>query len=148
MDDRRIVALAFETPELANQAMEAARRMQREDLLHIHDAVVVRRQEDGRAEVTSLDPAPAPTTLFSSLIATISAAGALLGKLVDTGIPQRVVGELQELAKPGQTVLALLVSDLAAMAVIEELRQFRGTRVVYARLPGEALEVMEQALQS
>lgn len=42
-----------------------------------------------------------------------------------------VAGPLQELAKPGQPVLALLVSDLAGMAVIEELRQFRDVRVLY-----------------
>jgi uncharacterized membrane protein len=43
-------------------------------------------------------------------------------------------GQLQELAKPGQTVLALLVSELAGMAVIEELRRFRNTAVVYTKV--------------
>lgn len=43
-------------------------------------------------------------------------------------------GQLQELAKPGQTVLALLVSELVGMAVIEELRRFRNTAVVYTKV--------------
>ena len=43
-------------------------------------------------------------------------------------------GQLQELAKPGHTVLALLVSELAGMAVIEELRRFRNTAVVYTKV--------------
>lgn len=42
-----------------------------------------------------------------------------------------VAGLLQELAKPGQPVLALLVSDVAGMAVIEELRRFRDVPVLY-----------------
>ena len=46
----------------------------------------------------------------------------------------RAAGQLQELAKPGQTVLALLVSELAGMAVIEELRRFRNTAVVYTKV--------------
>jgi uncharacterized membrane protein len=43
-------------------------------------------------------------------------------------------GQLQELAKPGHTVLALLVSELAGMAVIEELRRFHNTAVVYTKV--------------
>lgn len=42
-----------------------------------------------------------------------------------------VAGQLQELAKPGEPVLALLVSEVAGMAVIEELRRFRDIPVVY-----------------
>jgi uncharacterized membrane protein len=72
--------------------------------------------------------------------------GALAAKLIDTGIPDRVVGELQELTIPGQTVLALLVSDIAGMVIIEELRRFRGAHVVYAQLPAAALELVRQAL--
>ena len=142
-DDKRIVALAFESSHEAHEALSAARRMQEQDLVHVQDAVMVTRQEDGGTEVT---PVGATTSLFGALIRTLVTGP--LKALTDTGIPQRVVGEIQELAKPGQTVLALLVSDLAAMAVIEELRRFRGTPVVYARLPPTALEVMEQALQS
>jgi uncharacterized membrane protein len=162
---RRIVALAFESPLRAQEAMGSAMRLQAEGLLTIHDAVFVDRHEAGRAEVTpSLDPAPVaaavPSSLFGALIGTLVAGplgfliggvlagggGALVAKLVESGIPHHVVGELQELTTPGQTVLALLVSDIAGMAVIEELRRFRGARVVYAQLPPAALELMRQVL--
>ncbi len=162
--EHRIVALAFESPILAQEAMLAALRLEEQDLLKVHDAVVVTRTETGRTEVSTLDPTPVaaavPTGLFGALIGTLVAGpigllvggaiggggGALIARLVDTGIPHRVVGELQELTKPGQTLLALLVSDLAGMAIIEELRRFRGARVVYAQLPPAALELMRQAL--
>ena len=164
-DNRRIVALAFDSPLMAQEAMLAAQRLQEQELLRVHDAVMVSRRDDGRTEVTALDPTPlaaaVPSSLFGALVGTLAAgpfglvvggalgggAGAMIAKLVDTGIPQRVVAELQELAMPGQTVLALLVSDLAGMAVIEELRRFRGARVVYATLPPAALELIRQALQ-
>lgn len=46
----------------------------------------------------------------------------------------RAAGQLQELAKPGHTVLAMMVSEVAGMAVIEEMRRFRNTAVVYTKV--------------
>lgn len=109
MDDKRIVALAFDSAELADEAMRSAQRMQDDELVCVHDALTVARSEDG-----SVGSVPA------------SSLGAQAAKLAP------------ELARPGQTLLALLVSNLAGMAVIEELRRFGRTRVVYARMPLEA----------
>jgi uncharacterized membrane protein len=162
---RRIVALAFESHLKAHEAMLAALRLQDQNFITIHDAVFVTRFEDGQIEVTeTVDPTPVaaavPSSLFGALVGTLVAGplgfliggvlagggGALAAKLIDTGIPDRVVGELQELTIPGQTVLALLVSDIAGMVIIEELRRFRGAHVVYAQLPAAALELVRQAL--
>jgi len=162
---RRIVALAFDTPARAHAALASALRLQDQDLLVVHDAVFVTRHPDGTVElVESHSPAPVaaavPSTLFGALVGTLVAGplgllvggalggggGALVARVIDSGISHRVVGELQELTRPGQTVLALMVSDIAGMAVIEELRRFRGARVVYAEVPPAALELMRQVL--
>jgi uncharacterized membrane protein len=162
---QRIVALAFDSALRAQEALLAAMRLQEQDLITVHDAVFVSRSEDGTTHVgETTDPAPVaaavPSSLFGALVGTLVAGplgfliggvlagggGALAAKLIDTGIPDGVVGELQELTRPGQTVLALLVSDIAGMAVIEELRRFKGARVVYAQLPPIALEVVRQAI--
>lgn len=162
---RRIVALAFDSPLRAQEALLAALRLEQRGLLTLHDAVFINRSTSGRAEIVETsDPDPVamavPTSLLGALIGTLLAGpigllvggvlagsgGAIAAKLIDTGIPDRVVAELGELTQPGQTALALLVSDVAGVAAIDELRRFQGARLVYAQVPPAALEVMRQVL--
>jgi len=162
---QRIVALAFDSPLLAQQAMLAALRLQEQGKLVLHDAVFVSRSENTPAEVIeTMDPTPVaaavPSSLFGALIGTLVAGplgfliggvlaggtGALVAKLIDTGISDDVIQQLRELTSPGQTVLALLVSNWSAAAVIEELQRFVGAHVVYAELPASAIEVVRHAL--
>jgi len=166
MPDRRLIALGFDSPLRAQEALLAAMRLEENDQLSLHDAVLIARSSaDGPPEVTeTTNPktvaAAVPSALLGALIGTLLAgplgfliggalaggAGALAAKLIDTGIPYRTVAELQERTQPGQTVLALLVSDIAGIAVIEELRRFQGADVVYAELPPGAVELVRQVL--
>ena len=162
----KVVALTFGSPELAHEALQPALKLADDGMLVVHDAVFVERHPDGTVEVaSSAHTAPVaaavPSSLFGMLIGTLVAgplglliggvlaggSGALVAKLIEHGIPHKVVAELQDLTKPGQTLLALMVSDLAGMAVIEQLRQFRGARVIYARVPTGALEAVRRAFQ-
>ena len=163
---QRIVALAFDSPLSAQQAMLAALRLQEQGELVLHDAVFVSRDEGSPAEVIeTMDPTPVaaavPSSLFGALVGTLVAGplgfliggvlaggtGALVAKLIDTGIPDAVIEQLRELTSPGQTVLALLVSEWATAPVVEELQRFVGAHVVYAELPPAAIEVVRCALQ-
>src|SRR5438046_2449543 len=111
--ESRTVALAFDSPLFAQEAMLAALRLQDNGLLAVHDAVFVRRDERGEITVTeTTDPTPVaaavPSTLFGALVGTLVAgpigflvgglvgggAGALAAKLIDTGIPDRTVERL------------------------------------------------------
>lgn len=163
----RVIAIAFENHPRAVEALDTALELAERELLTLHDAVFVERHLDGTVEVTpSAHAAPVaaavPSSLFGALVGTLIAGplgllvggvlagggGALAAKLIETGISHRVVAELQDLTRPGQTVLALMVSDLAGMAVVEELRRFQGARVIYAQLPAAALELMRKSLTS
>lgn len=160
-----LIALGFDSPLRAQEALLAAMRLEEHRQLALHDAVLIARSGDAPPEVTeTTDPkavaAAVPSALFGALVGTLLAgplgfliggalaggAGALAAKLIDTGIPYRTVVELQERTQPGQTVLALLVSDIAGIAVIEELRRFQGADVVYAELPPNTLELVRQVL--
>lgn len=162
--ERRIIALAFGSERDAQRAMRAAFWLQDRQRLTIHDAAFVTRLADGTVSVAeTTDPTPVaaaiPTSLFGALVGTLVAGpigfliggvlggggGALVAKLVDVGIPHRVIAELRELTRPGQTVLALLVSDVAG-TVVDDLRRFRGAQVVYTPVPAAALDAVRGAL--
>lgn len=162
---RQTVAIAFDSALRAQEALLAALRLEERGLLTLHDAVFVSRSASGRIEIfETSDPAPVaaavPTSLIGALIGTLVAGpigllvggvlggggGALAARLLDTGIPDRVAREIGAQTQPGQTSLALLVSDVVAAAVLEELRRFQGARIAYAEVPPDALAVMRQTL--
>lgn len=162
---RRIIAIAFDSPLRAQEALLAALDLEARELLSVHDAVFVNRTAQGRVEIVETsDPSPVaaavPTSLLGALIGTLIAgpigllvggvlaggSGALAARLIDTGIPDAIVQDLGGLIAPGHTALALLVSDVVGMAPIDELRRFRGARLVYAELPPEALAMLRQLL--
>jgi uncharacterized membrane protein len=160
-----IIAISFSSPHRAREALLAALALQDLGKLAVHDAVFVVRTDDSTARVyETTDPAPAdaagPTSLLGALIGTLLAgplgaviggaigagSGALAAALIDTGIPDEVVVQLREMTAPGDTVLAILVSDVRGNAVLAELRRFEGARVVFATLPAAALELVRRAL--
>jgi uncharacterized membrane protein len=140
-----LLALAFDSPPAAHDALVQARRLHDEQHT-VHDVVVVRADGGEGKVVESMDPSPVaaavPSTLLGAIVGSIVAGplgfligsvvagttGALVVKLVDTGIPHRVIAQLCKRTKPGQSVVALLVDDVA----VDELSQLPGARVVHA----------------
>ncbi len=143
---QRILALAFESEPAAHEALHEAWLLHEQDQLEVHDAVVVSAEHGSAKVIESFDPTPlaaaVPSSLLGALIGVLVAGplgfliggaiagvtGVLVTRFVDTGIPHRLVHQLKKLARPGQAVVALLVSDRAA---VDRLRHLPGARVVY-----------------
>lgn len=143
---QRILALEFDSAPLAHDAVHAAWALHQRHEVSVHDLVLVSTEEGRPRVVESMDPTPlasaVPASLFGALIGSIVAGslgfliggviagttGVLVTKLVDTGIPHRLIAQLRRKTKPGQAVLALLVDDDAK---IDELRHLPGAHVVY-----------------
>jgi uncharacterized membrane protein len=74
-----------------------------------------------------------------------AAVGAIIGALKDRGIDDKFIRNVSDSLKPDSSAIFLLVKDVDAPKVREELRPFKAT-VVHTTLPPEAEKQLRDAL--
>ena len=160
-----IVAIVLDKATRANEVLLALAHLQGEGKVHMHDAVIVAKNPDGRAQIVeTIDVTPAKGALAGSWFGLLgsllvggpaalavivggAAAGALYGKLVDRGLEDEWVKGMADWIDPGTSALLLLVDEGFDPAVIEALRRFEGTgEVAYSTLPANTRAELEAAL--
>lgn len=162
---RKLLVVDFTDAMWAQEFLLAATRLARTGKLMVHDAVFVSRDAEGRSsvrETTDITPGRGALggAVWGLLIGTLlggpigglvggaaaGGGGALLGKLVDTGIKDDKIKELRETVRPGTTALALQVSHVSGTDLERELERFPGATVVQSDLPEGALHAARAAL--
>jgi uncharacterized membrane protein len=162
---RSLLVLAFDSKLAAQEAYLAMSRLQQQEVIVLHDAVFLSKNANGKTEVTeTIDPTPGNSalrgglwgallgTLLAGPIGTLAGAaasaglGALSAKLIDIGIPDATVRELEQAVTPGSSALALLVTHVRADALERELTRFAGATLVRSDLPPETVERLRAAL--
>ncbi|MCL2781533.1 MAG: DUF1269 domain-containing protein [Actinomycetia bacterium] len=163
---QKLLVISFDDQLRAQEFLLTAVRLQRSDELMLHDAVFVRRSADGSShvrETTDVTPGKGAMgagvwglllgALFGGPIgglvvgAASAGGGALIGKLVNTGIKNSTVKALRETVPPGRTALALLVSHVSLADLQRELARFPGARLVESDLPPAAIAAVQNALE-
>ncbi len=76
-----------------------------------------------------------------------ASAGAISGALSDAGIDDGVMKKLAETLKPGTAALCVLIRQMTADKVVEEIKMFGGT-VIQTNLCHENEEKLRKALSS
>src|ERR1700712_198725 len=142
-ENSKLLVISFDDPLRAQEFLLAAARLQRDADLQLHDAVIIRRDEDGTShvrETTDVTPGRAGLgagvwglllgTLFGGPIgglvvgAASAGGGALFAKLVDTGVKDETIEELRKTVPPGRVAVALLVSHVSVADLQRELTRF------------------------
>ena len=139
----RLLAIEFDEPLLAQEALLAALRLAAKDAVHLDDAAIV--VKDGRGKVRIHQTKDISTTqgaatgtwfgLVGGLLfmapfigAAIGAAvGGIWAKLRDIGIDDDEMKRWGERLEPGRAALFLLVDVLAPTTLIREMRRFNGS---------------------
>lgn len=162
-----LLVLTFDAPLKSQEAFLAFQRLQSEEALLMHDAVFIEKDANGNARVTeTVDAQPAESAarsgFWGALIGTLVAGpagtlvggaisagiGALAAKLIDIGIPDATVKELEESLTPGSATLALLVSNVKEDVLERELARFAGAKLVQSTLTPETVQRLRNALST
>ena len=157
-----LVVIDYESEIRAEEVRLALLKMQKAHLVDLADAVVVVRDDKGKVrlrQLYNLTAAGAATGGFwGALMGLIflnplfgfaigAAAGAITGALRDVGIDDKFMKELGETLKPGTAALCVLIRQMTADKVVEELQKFGGT-LIKTNLCNENEAKLRAALES
>jgi uncharacterized membrane protein len=157
-----LVAIGYNDPYKAEEVRLMLRKMKKEYLIDIEDAVVAVKDEKGKIRLNqplSLTGAGAVSGGFwGALIGLIflnpllgmavgATAGAVSGALTDVGINDAFMKELAETMKPGSSVLFALVRAASPERVLEELRG-TGGKVLRSSLSHEDEARLQKAIST
>jgi len=164
-EPRSLLVIAFDSPLKSREAFIAFQRLAIDQVLGIHDAVFIEKNAAGETSVTeTVDPQPIASAtsggLWGALLGTLIAGpvgtlvgaaasaglGALAAKLIDIGIPDATVKELEEVTPAGSSALALLVSGVKEDALERELTRFSGAKLVRSDLTPFTVQRLRNAL--
>lgn len=165
-----LVVIAFDQPGEADRALSEARRLQREYLIDLEDAVVAVRKPDGEVQlkqsVNLIGLGAASGGIWGGLWGTLvgllflnplagfalgtmvgAGSGALSGKLADYGINDDFIRSLAKTLKPGSSALFVLLRKVQPDKVLQELARFKG-RVLRTSLSPQQEARLREALSS
>jgi uncharacterized membrane protein len=164
-DNSKLLVISFEDGLRAQEFLLAVARLQRDQEIQLHDAVVIARDADGKShvrETSDVSPGQAGLgagvwglllgTLFGGPIgglvvgAASAGGGALLAKLIDTGVKDETIHELRTTVPPGRVAVALLVSHVSVADLQRELTRFPHAELVETDLPDAAVAAVQNAL--
>ena len=166
-DPGALLVVAFDSSLKSREAFLAFQRLQTEGTVVVRDAVFIEKDAAGKvAVIETLDPQPGATaagggfwgalvgTLVAGPIGTLVGAaataglGALAAKLIDIGIPDATVKELEEATPPGSSALALLLGNVDEDGLERELSRFPGSKLVRSDLSPMTVQRLRNALAS
>ena len=159
-DEEHLVAIAFDKPTRASEVLVNLLHLQQEGALRLGDAVVIAKDDSGRARIyETMDITAGKGALIGGwwgmlagllvgplAIAGGAAFGALYGKLVDKGLADDWVRQMSEWLDAGRSALLLLVTVENKAEVLRELGRYEG-EVVSTDFPEPVRRELEQALR-
>ncbi|MEF3697673.1 DUF1269 domain-containing protein [Desulfolutivibrio sp.] len=136
-----LVAVLFDDEHTALEMRAELAKLQKEYLIEMDDVVVVTKDAEGKIKLhqaVNLTAAGALSGGFWGMLigmiffnpllglALGAGAGAISGKLADIGIDDKMMKDMAESFKPGNSALFVLVRKMTADKVLDDLKAFAG----------------------
>jgi uncharacterized membrane protein len=157
-----LVVIGYESEVKAEEVRLALLKMQKDYLIDLADAVVAVCDANGQVKLRQMYNLTAAGAVsggfWGSLIGLLflnpllgmavgASAGAVSGALNDVGIDDGVMKKIAETLTPGHAALCVLIRQMTADKVVEEIQQFGGT-VIKTSLCHENEAKLRTALES
>ena len=158
-----LVAIAFDDPLLAQEALLASMRLTRRNHLELEDAAIISKEEGGRIRIQETrDTRPSQGAASGGWIGMLAglllggpallagaalgaAAGGIFAKLRDIGIQDHEMQQLGEELSEGDAALLLLVEHAHMFHAKAELRRFTG-RLLQTTCDEDTAQSLREAL--
>jgi len=136
-----LIAVLFDDEHTALEMRAELAKLQKEYLIEMDDVVVVTKDAEGKIKLhqaVNLTAAGALSGGFWGMLigmiffnpllglAVGAGAGAISGKLADIGIDDKMMKDMAESFKPGNSALFVLVRKMTADKVLDDLKAFAG----------------------
>ncbi|MEO6125795.1 MAG: DUF1269 domain-containing protein [Ilumatobacteraceae bacterium] len=160
-----LVGISFNDAFRAQEFMTATARLAANKSLVMHDAVVVRKDNDGKTHVVeTVDPSVGRSATSGALWASFlgllvggpvgwiaggvigAGAGAITAKVVDLGVPDEWVDWFKNAVAPNTTTVVLLLTDVTINDFVAETERFVGAELLYANLDQLSFDRITSAL--
>ena len=157
-----LVVIAYDDPFKAEEVRTSLRKLQREYLVDLEDAVVAVKDDTGKIKLHQMHNLTASGAVgggfWGALIGLIflnpllgmaagAAAGAAGGALSDVGINDQFMKEMAGNLKNNTSVLFVLVRKVTPDKVLEEIKG-TGGKVIHTSLTHEREERLQEALDA
>jgi uncharacterized membrane protein len=157
-----LVVIGFDDEHTAFEMRAALVKLQKEYLIDMEDVVVVTKDEKDKVKLhqaVNLTAAGAMGGSFWGMLigmiflnplvgaAVGAGAGALSGKLSDVGIDDKFMKELGKTFTPGSSALFVLVRKATPDKVLEQLKGFKGGKVLKTSLTADKEESLRKVLE-
>jgi uncharacterized membrane protein len=156
-----LVVITFDNVEEAGRVRETLRSIEKGDYLSLNDSAVVVKDEEGKVSVQNevdrgVKVGAVGGGALGLLIGGIffpfaglligAVAGAVLGKMVDSGVDRKFVDDVSADLVPGSSAIFFIVRDADPDVAIAALRPYKG-KIYHTSLSTEAEESLRDVLK-
>lgn len=156
----QLIVITFDNPDDAGKALKSLRQVEKSGRLKLVDTAVVVKDAEGKTDVKNevssgtetgavVGGILGPFLTFAFPLAGIAigaGAGALIGKMFDTGVDQKFVKEVKAALQPNHSALFLVGDAADPNAALAALRPYKG-EVYQTTISTELEEQLRKALE-
>jgi uncharacterized membrane protein len=162
-DPNELLVVAYPGENTANEVLKTLQQLDHEHLIHVKNAAVIVRHQNGKAEIHETHDFDAKQGALAGALAggligllrgeviegaALGAAGGFVAsKVIDLGFNDHYLRDLSESLTPGSSAIVAVVTFDHLDEAMGALAQYHGGRVIRQTLPADVAQRLSAAVQ-